>query len=442
MSHPAAQRRGWGARAARACAHGRPVLEYHDLPGVRLRAQQPSVALFRRAGFADWGLLPRWRNWTASSATLRSSGAPSMAGARHDDAPQVDHRRAFARTTSAVLRDMIHALADYEKLHASVRLHVRTDCAPPSSAGSRRRRSADCARRCATGRVRAIFSHFLHFPRPPGSVARGSFRAARGSRPRRGPGASASRRFHRRRARMRPVRVGGARLERPGHPVLRSARCDRDAGLAHRPRDGRFPRPAGRDPARPLTPDFRAIAGAPPLRGIMRPASGAMPSCAPSSRTHAPPAHALRRPASPARHPLRLLVGALRGGDLRSPRGPQERPAAALHGHGPRCHGDGLCRRRHRLCGDLGPFAAGARARARGGAGMGAGDGTAAACSTRAHCRAPRRSARTASRASTPRPRAVGSGSTCWPRNHGTLPSTRASSTGRRVPRCASPPTG
>src|SRR5690606_19596828 len=71
------------------------------------------------------------------------------------------------------------------------------------------------------------------------SLARGPLRAARlpGKGPGRAPAARGRRR--RRRAGLRPLRVVGARLERAGDRVLRTAGRDRDARLAHRARHRR-----------------------------------------------------------------------------------------------------------------------------------------------------------------------------------------------------------
>jgi len=59
MLHPdVRQRRGVGKRLLQeAMAHG-PQLGIHSLVGLIFGHNQPSIALFRAAGFERWGLLP------------------------------------------------------------------------------------------------------------------------------------------------------------------------------------------------------------------------------------------------------------------------------------------------------------------------------------------------------------------------------------------------
>jgi L-amino acid N-acyltransferase YncA len=59
MLHPdVLQRRGVGKRRLQeAIAHG-PQLGIHSLVGLIFGHTQPSIALFRAAGFERWGLLP------------------------------------------------------------------------------------------------------------------------------------------------------------------------------------------------------------------------------------------------------------------------------------------------------------------------------------------------------------------------------------------------
>ena len=52
------QRRGVGKRLLREAIARGPQLEVHSLVGLIFGHNQPSIALFRAAGFKRWGLLP------------------------------------------------------------------------------------------------------------------------------------------------------------------------------------------------------------------------------------------------------------------------------------------------------------------------------------------------------------------------------------------------
>ena len=88
-------------------------------------------------------------------------------------------------------------------------------------------------------RVRALLHQLLDLPRLARPLPRGPLRRARAARPRHRPGLARAPRAPRGDARLRPLRVERARLERRRDPLLRAHGRDGDARLAHLPHRGR-----------------------------------------------------------------------------------------------------------------------------------------------------------------------------------------------------------
>ena len=186
-----------------------------------LRSGLPPRMPFRPRGIRPCGACcsRRRRGSIGRCATSRfSRRAPLMTSARRI--------RSLAATPADVpdLQALIRALADYERLAhlcvATERFGGRGAVRPHPAAEVLIAREWG-KRHC--GGICAVFPHFLDVPRPARPVARGPLRRSGGIAARARPRLLARARRHRPRARLRPLRMGGARLERAGDRVLRGA---------------------------------------------------------------------------------------------------------------------------------------------------------------------------------------------------------------------------
>ena len=158
---------------------------------------------------------------------MEASSSPSTASAGFAIRP------AAPADLEAIVR-LIHGLAEFEKLTHLVQVTPES-LAPHLFGAAAGRRGAGRRARRPRRRVRALLHQLLDLPRPARPLPRGPVRRAGRARPGHRPGAARAPRAARGDARLRPLRMERARLERRRDPLLPAHGRDGDARLAHLP---------------------------------------------------------------------------------------------------------------------------------------------------------------------------------------------------------------